>query len=541
MEAAPPAAPAIDEASPAAGEARCVSFDEISDRAPRQAQERRAVSAEVLQRMPPPAAVERAPIAPIAQAPPMASDASPRPPARRALRSDDATTRPFYGGGGRYCICAGAGRGEMVACDGGCSNWFHLDCLGLSALEVDAAEKWFCPLCAPREIRRLEGDLRAARASAEALSLQKETADAAMDAANAVARASLADIAAADDRTTRAEARCECLARERDELRRAAAPPATAAASLAALRQRLDQHAAASRRENDHLRERLARAERENASLSRRLGRKETAAKKGSGGPTRRPYTPVEDADLTRLVHELGEQSFETIAARLGTGRTVANLESRWKALKKKASPRPRAPPAEVSPEAPRAEARASAPPPALSLLSPPPPAPAPRATPSPPQPSAGLWGGKAIEMRRVGDAAWRRFSFQHDAAKAFGVKPCDVSELVRNLGKVPHLGVHPGVWSTPGVLRVYLRSAARAAQALRRRVVLACCAMLGQPWMFPDPGAAYGAAPRRVRGLSSRRAVRPTSKNRQCALRAPRGRVSAQLFGPRRVDAVRA
>ena len=92
------------------------------------------------------------------------SDDAPPGPARRALRSDDATTRPFYGGGGRYCICAGAGRGEMVACDGGCSNWFHLDCLGLSALEVDAAEKWFCPLCAPREIRRLEGDLRAARA-----------------------------------------------------------------------------------------------------------------------------------------------------------------------------------------------------------------------------------------------------------------------------------------------------------------------------------------------------------------------------------------
>ena len=67
-------------------------------------------------------------------------------------------------------------------------------------------------------------------------------------------------------------------------------------------------------------------------------------------------------------LHELGERSFETIAARLGTGRTAVNLESRWKALKKKASPRPRAPPAEVSPEAPRAEALASAPPPALSL-----------------------------------------------------------------------------------------------------------------------------------------------------------------------------
>ena len=64
----------------------------------------------------------------------------------------------------------------------------------------------------------------------------------------------------------------------------------------------------------------------------------------------------------------MGERSFETIAARLGTGRTAVNLESRWKALKKKASPRPRAPPAEVSPEAPRAEALASAPPPALSL-----------------------------------------------------------------------------------------------------------------------------------------------------------------------------
>ena len=114
------------------------------------------------------------------------------------------------------------------------------------------------------------------------------------------------------------------------------------------------------------------------------------------------------------------------------------NLESRWKALKKKASPRPRAPPAEVSPEAPRAEALASAPPPALSLLSPPPPERAPRATPSPPQLSAGLWGGKAIEMRRlmrrVGDAAWRRFNTQSDAAKAFGVSPTDVSDLVRNV-----------------------------------------------------------------------------------------------------------
>ena len=46
MEAAP-AAPSIDETSPAAGEERCVSLDEISDCAPRQdSQERRDVSSE---------------------------------------------------------------------------------------------------------------------------------------------------------------------------------------------------------------------------------------------------------------------------------------------------------------------------------------------------------------------------------------------------------------------------------------------------------------------------------------------------------------
>ena len=33
-----------------------------------------------------------------------------------------------------------------------------------------------------------------------------------------------------------------------------------------------------------------------------------------------------------------------------------------------------------------------------------------------------------AIEMRRVGDASWRRFAFQYDAAKAFGADPHDVS-----------------------------------------------------------------------------------------------------------------
>ena len=40
----------------------------------------------------------------------------------------------------------------------------------------------------------------------------------------------------------------------------------------------------------------------------------------------------------------------------------------------------------------------------------------------------------KPVEMRRVGDAEWRWFESQKDAAKAFGVSPSDVSHLVRNV-----------------------------------------------------------------------------------------------------------
>ena len=44
--------------------------------------------------------------------------------------------------------------------------------------------------------------------------------------------------------------------------------------------------------------------------------------------------------------------------------------------------------------------------------------------------------GKKPVEMRRVGDAAWRWFESQADAAKAFGVAATYVSELVRNVSK---------------------------------------------------------------------------------------------------------
>ena len=42
----------------------------------------------------------------------------------------------------------------------------------------------------------------------------------------------------------------------------------------------------------------------------------------------------------------------------------------------------------------------------------------------------------KAIEMRRIGDASWRRFGTQTDAAKAFGLYQSEVSQIVKDRSK---------------------------------------------------------------------------------------------------------
>ena len=55
---------------------------------------------------------------------------------------------------------------------------------------------------------------------------------------------------------------------------------------------------------------------------------------------------------------------------------------------------------------------------------------------PVPQKRSATSTAPKPVEMRRVGDAAWRWFESQADAAKAFGVAATYVSELVRNVSK---------------------------------------------------------------------------------------------------------
>ena len=64
--------------------------------------------------------------------------------------------------------------------------------------------------------------------------------------------------------------------------------------------------------------------------------------------------------------------------------------------------------------------------------MAPAPPAPRPivRRDPGNPQ------GKKPVEMRRVGDADWRWFESQADAAKAFGVDGFEVSALVSNPSK---------------------------------------------------------------------------------------------------------
>ena len=44
----------------------------------------------------------------------------------------------------RGCVCGGSYYGEMVACEGGCDNWFHFACVGLTRLPRG---EWLCQDC----------------------------------------------------------------------------------------------------------------------------------------------------------------------------------------------------------------------------------------------------------------------------------------------------------------------------------------------------------------------------------------------------------
>lgn len=47
----------------------------------------------------------------------------------------------------RYCICSGFDEGAMIACDGGCSDWFHLSCIGMKEKEQEGIDQYICPSC----------------------------------------------------------------------------------------------------------------------------------------------------------------------------------------------------------------------------------------------------------------------------------------------------------------------------------------------------------------------------------------------------------
>ena len=61
----------------------------------------------------------------------------------------------------RGCICNGPYHGSMVGCDGGCDNWFHFACVGITRLPRG---EFYCEECkARREAKRRR--LEAAAAS----------------------------------------------------------------------------------------------------------------------------------------------------------------------------------------------------------------------------------------------------------------------------------------------------------------------------------------------------------------------------------------
>lgn len=51
-----------------------------------------------------------------------------------------------------YCLCKTSYDGsDMISCDGGCGDWYHLNCVGVSKNEFNIIartnKKWICPLC----------------------------------------------------------------------------------------------------------------------------------------------------------------------------------------------------------------------------------------------------------------------------------------------------------------------------------------------------------------------------------------------------------
>ncbi|TKA75636.1 hypothetical protein B0A49_02325 [Cryomyces minteri] len=84
---------------------------------------------------------------------------SPAPPSIAAASSPPSQNDEDDGGDGEdgevYCICRRGDNGIwMIACDGGCDDWFHGKCVGVKEEDGDLIDKYVCPSCTDKGMGR---------------------------------------------------------------------------------------------------------------------------------------------------------------------------------------------------------------------------------------------------------------------------------------------------------------------------------------------------------------------------------------------------
>ncbi|KAL2350953.1 hypothetical protein BJ546DRAFT_922886 [Cryomyces antarcticus] len=86
-------------------------------------------------------------------------ESSPAPPSIAAASSPPSQNDEDDGGDGEdgevYCICRRGDNGIwMIACDGGCDDWFHGKCVGVKEEDGDLIDKYVCPSCTDKGMGR---------------------------------------------------------------------------------------------------------------------------------------------------------------------------------------------------------------------------------------------------------------------------------------------------------------------------------------------------------------------------------------------------
>ncbi|OBT79855.1 hypothetical protein VF21_01619 [Pseudogymnoascus sp. 05NY08] len=97
---------------------------------------------------------------------PLGSEISAQPPSRKAKinRSHEnmSSQAKKQKGKADYCVCKQVRHGtKMIACEGGCENWFHVSCVTLECADTDGVAKFICDGCPGattyKRVCRLEG------------------------------------------------------------------------------------------------------------------------------------------------------------------------------------------------------------------------------------------------------------------------------------------------------------------------------------------------------------------------------------------------